>query len=265
MGGCRMWWMLDDLGVEAYVLNGGMQAYVAAGLSVEAGAAAQRAPGAGWPFRDHFTRHVTINDLPANAIMTDARAAARYDSDIRPLASTDPQPGHIEGAVSLPFVVHLEAKDGVQVLKSEAELRANLETRLQAALGSGAADLSRCIFSCGSGVSACINIAVARHVGLGHPMLYCGSWSEYATVHAVPIQRALMARTGLYIKMLSPCACTNEKADLQKHTVLVDDEPIVQAPSEDLAKALTHLHVGEKVMVCLKNGERPVVEILAKA
>jgi thiosulfate/3-mercaptopyruvate sulfurtransferase len=32
MGAARLWWMLDALGVEAYVLDGGFQAYLAAGL-----------------------------------------------------------------------------------------------------------------------------------------------------------------------------------------------------------------------------------------
>lgn len=36
------------------------------------------------------------------------------------------------------------------------------------------------ISSCGSGVTACHNLLVAEHIGLGKGRLYPGSWSQYA-------------------------------------------------------------------------------------
>jgi thiosulfate/3-mercaptopyruvate sulfurtransferase len=33
---------------------------------------------------------------------------------------------------------------------------------------------------CGSGVTACFNLLVAEHLGLGRGRLYAGSWSQWA-------------------------------------------------------------------------------------
>ena len=44
----------------------------------------------------------------------------------------------------------------------------------------GVTDASRMISYCGSGVTACHNLLVAEHAGLGTGRLFPGSWSQYS-------------------------------------------------------------------------------------
>jgi thiosulfate/3-mercaptopyruvate sulfurtransferase len=44
------------------------------------------------------------------------------------------------------------------------------------------------ISSCGSGITACHNLLVAEHLGLGAGRLYVGSWTEYAADLARPVE-----------------------------------------------------------------------------
>ena len=39
--------------------------------------------------------------------------------------------------------------------------------------------IQKITFYCGSGVSACFNVAISKQTGLGIPKLYTGSWSEW--------------------------------------------------------------------------------------
>lgn len=265
MGACRLWWMLDALGVEAYVVNGGMQACTAAGLAMESGEpAAAPTPATAWPFKTAFEHHYTIQQLPPNAILTDARAPQRFSSTVRPYAA-DPLPGHIEGAVNLFYGMHLAQPDGYPVLRPEAELRENILNTLRGSTGDdGAAALSNCVFSCGSGLSACINIALAHHLGLGHPYLYCGSWSEYCGLFRFPMLRSIVNDYGLYIQLHSPALGDNPKADAAVHTIVVDGAPCA-APDAELQTALAHLHAGEKGTAFFKSGRTATIEVAKSA
>lgn len=260
MGACRLWWMLHSLGVEAYVVNGGAQACAAAGLEMESGApAAPPIPATSWPFKTTYAHHYTINELPPNAILTDARAAQRFGSTVRPYAA-DPVPGHIEGAINLPYGLHLVQPNGYPVLRSEDEIRANILGALQPSIGSAATDLSNCVFSCGSGLSACINIALAYQLGLGLPYLYCGSWSEYCGLFRFPMLRSIVNDYGVYIKLLTPALGDNPKANLAEHAILVDGVPCAQ-PDAELQGALAHLHEGEKGMAYFKSGRTATIAV----
>ncbi|EPY43874.1 thiosulfate/3-mercaptopyruvate sulfurtransferase [Angomonas deanei] len=209
LGACRLWWMLQSLGVEAYVLDGGYQAYQHAGLPLEEGPEKRAAPVVEWRLERDFRHHVRIHQIPPNAVLVDARAAPRYQYGVRSLFGGDPLPGHIEGALNLPFMCNIVTQDGVPRIRGKEEAQQNI----LAAVGDhvrNPQDLSQCVFQCGSGVTACFNIAMATHVGLGTPFLYCGSWSEYATVHRVPLTRQIVEREGLFIQLLSPCLCATQ-------------------------------------------------------
>jgi thiosulfate/3-mercaptopyruvate sulfurtransferase len=260
MGACRLWWMLNSLGVEAYVVDGGAQACVAAGLAMESGEpAAVPTPATAWPFQTAYAHHCTVNEIPPNAVITDARASQRFHSTVRPYAA-DPVPGHIEGAISLPYGMHLTQPDGYPVLRDDAEIRENILSVLRSSVGAGETDLSNCIFSCGSGVSACINIALAHHLGLGHPYLYCGSWSEYCGLYRFPILRSVVNDYGMYIQLHTPSLGDNVKADAAVHTIVVDGAPCTDLDAE-VTSALTHLHVGEKGTVYFKSGRTATIEV----
>lgn len=257
MGGCRLWWMLDSLGAEAYVINGGIEACRAAGIEMESGAPdAAPTPATQWPFKTAFAHHYLVNEIPANAILTDARAADRFATTVRPYAG-DGMPGHIEGARNLPYVSHLVACGEGKVLRDDAAIRQNIE-----AATAGAADLSSCVFSCGSGLSACINIALARHLGLGHPYLYCGSWSEYSGLFRFPLMRGIVNDHGMFIHMQSPNLGENPKANLETMTLQVDGAPCA-SPDAEVRSAAAHLHAGESAKVYFKSGRVATIEVLA--
>jgi thiosulfate/3-mercaptopyruvate sulfurtransferase len=163
----RLWWMLDDLGHRRVaVLDGGIAAWIAAGGPVTAAVPAPPATPADLHLATRWSRVVDRADLAerlGQVALIDARARERYRGDIEPV---DAKPGHIPTAISLPTAGNLAA-DG-RFLGS-GELRARFE-----ALG---ADV---VTSCGSGVTACHNALAMRVAGLPAPLLYPGSYSDWA-------------------------------------------------------------------------------------
>ena len=164
----RLWWMLDDLGHPSVrLLDGGLAAWTAAG-----GSLTDEVPTlvpASMALRDTWARVIDRERLAArlragDTALIDARAPERYRGDVEPV---DPKPGHIPGAISRPTADNL-GPDG-RLLDPEV-LRARFDT-----LGGTVAT------SCGSGVTACHNALAMRVAGLAEPILYPGSYSDWAT------------------------------------------------------------------------------------
>lgn len=175
----RLWWMLKWLGHEAVaVLDGGLQAWQAAGGPTETGPAPTptlRTFALGEPLRQLvFTEQVARGLGQATHTVVDARAAARYRGDVEPL---DPVAGHIPGALNRPFTDNFAA-DGR--FKSPAELR----SEWQGVLGSTPADAV--VHHCGSGVTAVPNLLAMELAGYGPTALYAGSWSEWCRTPGLP-------------------------------------------------------------------------------
>ena len=178
----RLWWMLKWAGVDRVaVLDGGLQAWQAAGGVVAAGAE----PG---HFQSNFVLQPALRTLvvtqtvlerlgqPGQTII-DARGAPRYRGEVEPL---DPVAGHIPGALNRPFGENLGA-DGK--FKPAAQLRAEFEALL------GGRDPATVVLQCGSGVSAIPNIIAMEIAGLGQAALYAGSWSEWCSDPARPVKK----------------------------------------------------------------------------
>jgi thiosulfate/3-mercaptopyruvate sulfurtransferase len=168
----RLWWMLRALGHErVQVLDGGLKAAVAAGLTLTSEApvveAAPPYPGATWCWP---TADIDAVERARNApaqVLLDVRAAHRYRGEQEPI---DPVAGHIPGARNLPLTENLAA-DGR--FKTAAELR-----QLYSELLEGR-DPERLIVHCGSGVTACHTLLALERAGLPGASLYVGSWSEW--------------------------------------------------------------------------------------
>jgi thiosulfate/3-mercaptopyruvate sulfurtransferase len=161
----RLVWMLRATGHDAALLDGGLEAWDEP-LSREA---AEVAPARFTPVPWPADRLADADDAASDAnVVIDARQAERFRGETEPV---DPRPGHIPGARSLPAREHLAP--GTGLLRPVGELRARF-----AAVGvvGGAAVVS----SCGSGVSACHNLLVMEHAGLGPGRLYPGSWSQWS-------------------------------------------------------------------------------------
>ncbi|MGI9150166.1 MAG: sulfurtransferase, partial [Limnohabitans sp.] len=128
----RLWWMLKWCGHQAVaVLDGGLQAWVAAHGAVNAGEEAANHAGH-FVLKEPLLRLVDtltvsqhLND--GTQTIVDARGAPRYRGEVEPL---DPVAGHIPGALNRPFNTNLNEQG---FFKSPAELRAEFVALLGSA------------------------------------------------------------------------------------------------------------------------------------
>ena len=172
----RLVWLLRVLGEEAAVLDGGLAAWPGPlepgpGDHLRAAATFTARP---WP-KD---RLATADDVAAgDHPVVDARAPERYRGEVEPV---DARPGHVPGAVNLPWSDNLDAGTG-RFLPPHV-----LRRRFEAAGigGSGGATVY-----CGSGVTACHDLLAIEWAGLAPARLYAGSWSQWAADPARPVER----------------------------------------------------------------------------
>lgn len=262
MAASRVWWMLQSLGVEAYVLEGGVQAYVAAGLPTETGEQRpEETPLSEWPYGTEFAKALELNELPLSAKIVDARFAIRYNSTVRPYGA-DPIPGYMPGAVNHPWNANMDdTVPGQRKLHSEEALRAKWSTTLP-----GTTDVKDMIFTCASGVTACYNIAVVNHLGLGMPYLYSGAWSEYCGLHRFHLQRQVIAAHGFCFTMKTKALAMNPKATQENSTLTVDGKAVSLDEADELTrKAAVHLHIGERGVATFATGETRDIEVHPRA
>jgi thiosulfate/3-mercaptopyruvate sulfurtransferase len=109
--------------------------------------------------------------------LVDARAPERFRGETEPIDST---PGHIPGAVNHFYQSNLDEQG---LFHTPEQLRA----RLQGSLGDARPDQIVCY--CGSGVTACHNLLALEHAGLKGAKLYPGSWSEWSSDPARPVEK----------------------------------------------------------------------------
>ncbi len=178
----RLWWMLKWMGHDAVaLLDGGLQAWEAAGGATASGeepAHFQSNFVAGEP----LVKLVQTADVLAGLgqpgrTLIDARGAPRYRGEVEPI---DPVAGHIPGALNRPFTQNM-GEDGR--FKAPEQLRAEFDALL------AGRDPSGVVLHCGSGVSAVPNILAMELAGLGRPALYAGSWSEWCSDPARPVEK----------------------------------------------------------------------------
>jgi len=178
----RLWWMLKWAGHDAVaVLDGGLQAWQAAGGAVASGEEPAR-------FQSNFALGAPLRQLATAADVQaklgqpgqqviDARATPRFRGEVEPL---DPVAGHIPGALNRPFAENIGA-DGR--FKPAAVLRAEFDTLL------AGRDPATVVHQCGSGVSAVPNLIAMEVAGLGKTSLFAGSWSEWCSDPSRPVEK----------------------------------------------------------------------------
>lgn len=175
----RLWWMLKWCGHDAVaVLDGGLQAWLAAGGAV-AGGPAETVKATSFPLRDalvtlKLTAEVSAALGKPTQTIVDARAPARFKGETEPF---DPVAGHIPGALNRPFNINF-TPDGL--MKSPAVLKAEFEALLNGR------DANSVVHHCGSGISAIPNVLAMEVAGLGRPALYAGSWSDWCNTPGLP-------------------------------------------------------------------------------
>ncbi len=171
----RAWWLLRHAGfADVRMLDGALAAWVAAGHPLETG---EPAVARGDATARFGAMPVIDADgaaaFPAEGVLLDARAAARYRGEVEPI---DPRAGHVPGALSAPTAANLDA-DG-RFLPPDA-LRARF-----AALGIEPG--TRAAAYCGSGVTAAHEVAALEIAGID-ASLFPGSWSQWSNEPGRPV------------------------------------------------------------------------------
>jgi thiosulfate/3-mercaptopyruvate sulfurtransferase len=169
------------------LLDGGLAAWTAAGLPVEAvqpvaPVARQFAPR---PFTGWLTSAEVAAALERHSLLLiDARAADRFAGQNEVV---DPVAGHVPGALNRPFIRNVAA-DGHWL--PAAELRAQWQALL------GAQPHDEVASMCGSGVTACHHLFALELAGLASgARLYAGSFSEWIADPARPVATGAPAAT----------------------------------------------------------------------
>lgn len=168
----RIWWMFHAMGHgEIAVLDGGLPAWVRKGLSttqhfeqpvLEGDFKATLQKGYLYSYED-----VLNNITNPSFTVIDARGKGRFDG-------TAPEPRKWLKSGSIPHSLNVPFKDVLQdgFFKNPEEL----QEIFQAVCPHD----NTLVFSCGSGMTACITLLASRIAGRHATGIYDGSWTEWA-------------------------------------------------------------------------------------
>ena len=178
-GAPRVWWMFRAFGHgKVSILNGGLEAWVAAGGPVESGPARASSP-AEKPFRAELNPKyiASCEDVlkvvgDGSAQIVDARSSARFNC-----LAPEPRPGlpmgHIPGSLNVPFTSIVQLDDFTKFRSREHILEVFDDA--------GVIKGCRVIGSCGSGVTAAVLIFALHLIGhkLDHTQIYDGKFNSW--------------------------------------------------------------------------------------
>ncbi len=165
----RAWWMFRAMGHDnVAVLDGGLPAWMEAGYETSPALATPSVRGnfASHPRPELIVDSQTVlhalNDSAFSVL--DARSAGRFTGQ-EPEPRAGLRGGHMPGAVNIPF--------GETQVSGEMKSPALLQEMFAQYKN------KKLIFSCGSGVTACILALAAEQAGLKNLAVYDGSWAEW--------------------------------------------------------------------------------------
>lgn len=177
----RAWWMLKSMGHEhVAVLNGGLLAWKEAGFEVEKKNATPIIQGdfTGNLTPDCFKDHLGVLSLinSSQNLIIDARAADRFKGLVEE-PREGLRSGHIPGSINLPYTDLLV---NGRMIKEDG-----LKEKLKPVFPED----KNLVFSCGSGITACVLALAADLSGYKNISIYDGSWTEWGSLSELPIER----------------------------------------------------------------------------
>ncbi len=176
----RVWWMFKAMGhTNIAVLNGGLPEWKKKGMPVEKNKIFKGERG---DFTTGFNPDLmrdykdVLNSIKIeNTLVIDARSENRFNG-------TEPEPrvglrsGHIPNSTNLPYTELI--KNGKMIAKE----------KLLENFSKFDAIRDRLVFTCGSGITACILALGAEIAGLQNNAVYDGSWTEWGSITELPIE-----------------------------------------------------------------------------
>lgn len=174
----RLWWMLRAIGHhKVQVLDGGCESWKGQmNAAILAPTPLENKPEA-VPYKGLVLVHDIFDNLASQRkTVIDARSSDRFHGQNETL---DPVAGHIPGSLNRFFKNNLEGSE----FKSPETLGREFSELL------GNTHATDIIHSCGSGVTACVNLLAMEHAGLCGSLLYAGSWSEWCADPKCPVER----------------------------------------------------------------------------
>lgn len=179
----RAWWIFISMGYEnVFILDGGLPKWLVEQRSIDNKhlLISQDVP------KSHNALHcntaaITTSDMlllnieVENSIVVDVRSQDRF-LGLVPEPRAGVRSGHIPKSINFPFALVLES---IQY-KSPSDLKAQFEKL-------GFHNNACMVFSCGSGITACIVLVAAIIAGFDNVSLYDGSWTEWGADESLPI------------------------------------------------------------------------------
>lgn len=172
----RVWWMFKIMGhQEVYVLDGGLPEWKKNGFNTERKEFQKVKRSGDFTSKFNFDlikeqAFINLNIKTKKQILIDARSYNRFHG-LEPEPRIGLKNGHIPYAINIPFQIVLNNGK----FKSKKELAEIFPTK-----NIGNKPL---IFSCGSGVTACIVLLACKMVLENKTSLYDGSWAEWASTN----------------------------------------------------------------------------------
>jgi thiosulfate/3-mercaptopyruvate sulfurtransferase len=171
----RVWWMFQYFGhKEVFILDGGLVKWLKEKKEIETGKG-KKYPKTNFKVTENKSMLKIYDDIKNNIInnqfqVIDARSKGRF-------LGTEPEPranlksGSIQNSINLPWNECIDPETKCFLDKSLLEKKFKaLKIKLDQPV----------VFSCGSGVSACVIGKAFNIVNNNEPIIYDGSWSEWA-------------------------------------------------------------------------------------